>query len=162
MNNYSKVLIGSLALALANIPVADARSCYYDRWGRYRCRGGLSRAARIGMGIGIAVAALLVLGLFWCLFILRRRRARRANGGVSAATGPFQHDKHPQQPGGYQPYPGSSDYENQNGHGYGSSNYPVNEPQFPTPSYQGNGAYAPPTGPPPAQYAPPSGPPPAK
>jgi hypothetical protein len=24
-----------------------------------------------------------------------------------------------------------------------SSNYPVNEPQFPTPSYQGNGAYAP-------------------
>ncbi|CAE6340932.1 unnamed protein product [Rhizoctonia solani] len=162
MNNYSKVLFGSLALALASIPVADARSCYYDRLGRYRCRGGLSRAARIGMGVGIAIAGLLVLALLTCLILLRRRRARRAKGSGFATAGPLHHDKPPQQTGTYQPYPGSADYENQNGHGHGAPNYPVNEPQFPTPSYQGNGGYAPPNGPPPTQYAPPSGPPPVK
>ncbi|CUA74152.1 hypothetical protein RSOLAG22IIIB_05443 [Rhizoctonia solani] len=159
MNTQAKILIGSLALALANIPVVDARSCYYDRFGRYRCRSGLSRAARIGLGIGIAAAALLLLGLLFCLMMLRRRRARRANGGNFVATGPLHHDKAPQQPDQYQPYPGESNYPNQNG--YGAPNYPVNEPQFPVPSYQAGG-YAPPNGPPPTNYAPPPGPPPAK
>ncbi|CAE6446923.1 unnamed protein product [Rhizoctonia solani] len=160
MNSYSKVLLGSLVLALANLPVVDAaRSCYYDRWGRYRCRNRLSTGARIGLGIGVAFAGLILLGLLCCMIILRRRRARRLNGG----DGPFHHDKHPQQPANYQPYPGGGpEYATQNAHGVGTPNYPVNEPQFPAPSYQGNGNYAPPNGPPPNHYAPPPGPPPAK
>ncbi|KAH7341398.1 hypothetical protein B0J17DRAFT_646372 [Rhizoctonia solani] len=93
------------------------------------------------------------------MIILRRRRARRMNGG----DGPFHHDKHPKQPESYQPYPGGGpEYANQNGHGHGTPNYPVNEPQAPAPIYQGNGGYAPPNGPPPNHYAPPAGPPPAK
>ncbi|CAE6414721.1 unnamed protein product [Rhizoctonia solani] len=151
-----------LALVLTNIPVVDAaRTCSYDRFGRYRCRSRLSSAARIGMGVGIAIAGLVVLGLLFCLILLRRRRARRTNAGGYVETGPIHHDKPPHQPGQYQPHPGGEpNYPNQNG--YGSPNYPVNEPQFPTPSYQGGGGYAPPNGPPPTNYAPPAGPPPAK
>ncbi|CAE6532892.1 unnamed protein product [Rhizoctonia solani] len=162
MNTYSKTLVGGLALALANIPVVDAaRTCYYDRFGRYRCRNRLSTGARIGLGIGVAIAGLLLLGLMCCLIVLRRRRARRAHPDGFVTTEPIHHDKPPHQPGQYQPYPGGgSDYPNQNG--YGTPNYAVNEPQFPAPSYQGTGGYAPPTGPPPANYAPPPGPPPTK
>ncbi|CAE7210251.1 unnamed protein product [Rhizoctonia solani] len=162
MNTYSKTLIVGLTLVLANIPVVDARSCYYDRFGRYRCRGGLSRAARIGLGIGIAAAVLLLLALLSCLMLIRRRRARRAQGGYIKTTGPLHHDKPPQQPGLHQPYPEGGSYNpNQNGHAYGTPNYHVNEPQFPAPSYQAGG-YAPHNGPPPTNYAPPPGPPPAK
>ncbi|KAJ1307939.1 hypothetical protein OPQ81_002016 [Rhizoctonia solani] len=161
MNTYSKVLVGGLALVLTNIPAVEARTCYYDRWGRYRCKSSLSTAARIGLGIGLAIAGLLILGLLFCLIMLRRRRARRANGFVTA--GPFHNDKPYQQSDNYQHYPGGgSDYHNQNGHGYGTPNYPVNEPRFPAPSYQGNSTFAPPNGPPPTHYAPPPGPPPTK
>ncbi|CAE6534101.1 unnamed protein product [Rhizoctonia solani] len=149
MNRYSKVLVGSLILALANIPVVDARPCYYDRVNRYRCGNRLSRAARIGLGIGIAIAVLFILGVAFCL----RRRARRANGGPFIPNRALHRDK---------PHQGGPGYFNQNGHAHGTPNYPVNEPQHPAPIYQGDGGYAPPNGPPPTNYAPPPGPPPAK
>ncbi|KAF8753518.1 hypothetical protein RHS01_06921 [Rhizoctonia solani] len=152
MNNYSKVLVGSLALALANIPVADARSCYYDRLGRYRCRGGLSRAARIGMGVAIvSIAGLLVLALVCCFVMLRRRRARRANGGgfVPAGSGPSTMTSHLNSLVAINLIRGIQTTRMRLDMDMGASpDYPVNGPQFPTPSYQGNGGgYAPPMDP---------------
>lgn len=159
MNSITSSLFATLLL-LANATSVSARRCYYDsRYQRYRCESGLRRAARIGLGIGLAVLALLLLLIALCILRRRRRRALQHSGGLPPpVTGGGFHEKPAeQQPGNYQPHPGGP-----NQTGFGAADYPVNQPQFPAPSYQAGTGYAPPAGPPPSTYAPPSGPPPAK
>ncbi|KAG8712985.1 hypothetical protein FRC08_013827 [Ceratobasidium sp. 394] len=168
MTSHSKsnAILATGALLMANAPGVVARRCYYDRFGRYRCTSGLATAARIGIGIGMAVLGLLILGCLLCVLIMRRRKAR-ARGGMVAlpppatSGGPGQYEKQAQpQSGSYQPYPGGgAEYPNQTG----GTNYGSAGPQFPEPSYQPAGGYNAPSGPPPnTTYAPPTGPPPGK
>ncbi|KAF8599605.1 hypothetical protein BDV93DRAFT_609185 [Ceratobasidium sp. AG-I] len=156
----SSALLATGFVLLANVSgVAAARRCGYDRYGRYRCTGGLARAARIGLGIGMAVLALLIFACLFMLLKIRRRRALKHSGGLPppATAGPY-HEK----PLGHgaQPYPGgTAEYPTHTGNGFAHGN----GPQIPEPTYQSGGGYAPPSGPPPsAQYAPPAGPPPAR
>ncbi|KAG8696195.1 hypothetical protein FRC09_008668 [Ceratobasidium sp. 395] len=145
-----------------------ARTCGYDFYGHYRCSG-LSNAARLGIGIGIAALSFLTL---LSLILLRRRRVNRINQSyiTHPNTGHYQQQgQYPQQQGQYQPYPQhqqqpsydptyqQANHSNPNQAGGWNSGAPMN-------NYQMNeqSQYAPPTGPPPPSYAPPGHPPPTK
>ncbi|QRW10222.1 polycomb protein EED [Ceratobasidium sp. AG-Ba] len=93
----------ALVLLVAVQGASAARTCGYDFYGRYRCSG-LSNAARLGIGIGIA--ALSILTLFF-LIMLRRRRISRANEAFISHpnTGRYQQE--------YQPYPQQGQYQPQ-------------------------------------------------
>ncbi|KAG8942077.1 hypothetical protein FRC03_003679 [Tulasnella sp. 419] len=152
-----------LALTLA-VRTADARRCYYDAYGRYRCSA-LSNAARVGIGIACAVAALILLAL---LSFARRRRLQRINKGYATAFQQRQANPQTHQPGAQPQYtgffgqPGSFSPQQTGGNWTGAT------PQYPPNAYQqdgGAGGFKPPSGPPPNftgthQYQPPTAEPP--
>ncbi|QRW04319.1 transmembrane protein [Ceratobasidium sp. AG-Ba] len=152
-------ILATTATLLANIYPVAARRCGYDRYGRYRCTSGLARAARIGLGVGMAVLGILLLLCLLCLIKMRRRRARKHMDTLPApatagGVGPAQYEKPADPRGGqYNAYPGGgADFTNHHG-----------APQFPEATHQPAGGYAPPPGAPPnAAYAPPAGPPPGR
>ncbi|KAF8599175.1 hypothetical protein BDV93DRAFT_526258 [Ceratobasidium sp. AG-I] len=146
-------------LLLAAAPGAyAARTCGYDFYGRYRCSG-LSNAARLGIGIGIA--ALSLLSLFF-LVMLRRRRVRQMN--ETYITHPNHGQVQPPAPNQFQPsYDHNYQQWNQNQNNYPQGNGAWNT-GAPMNNYPPNNQpqYAPPPGPPPPGYTPPSHPPPTK
>lgn len=177
------VLLGSF------INSAEARTCGYDIYGRYRCRGLLT-----GTVAGIVLAAVipalfLLIMLLYCCTRRRRRRAQNAAYANDASYG--QQYAHQQQGSNPMYQTGQGYYAQPSGYGQqsqgpqggsyygqqGSSNpYAPNSSEF-REWQQANGGgnqqqYAPPNSPPPApeytpkptnsenNYAPPPGPPP--
>ncbi|CAE6411868.1 hypothetical protein ACGC1H_003167 [Rhizoctonia solani] len=149
-------------LLLACAPGAFAAyNCGYDFYGRYRCSG-LSNAARLGIGIGIAALTILAFSL---IIMLRRRRLRQANEAYihnpNQAPYPPQHYQHypPQQ------YPTQPSYDpsNQWSNSYYNTQqggWNAGAPMGAHPDNQSQ-PYAPPPGAPPS-YTPPAHPPPTK
>ncbi|KAH7104808.1 hypothetical protein BKA62DRAFT_767851 [Auriculariales sp. MPI-PUGE-AT-0066] len=157
---YTRVLL--VALALYAPSVVEARRCYYDSYGRYRCTSSLANGARIGIAIACAAVGLLLLLALLCC---RRRAARRRNMAFvnqpqttapqSTFTGGPVHNN-----GQYAASPYAA----------GNQGHATGGPQFPQAAYSQNAAappypggnYAAPSGAPPTTgaYAPPPGPPP--
>ncbi|KAB5593966.1 hypothetical protein CTheo_2567 [Ceratobasidium theobromae] len=149
--------LAAIAIILSYVPGVRARRCYRNRIGRLQCNG-LSRGARIGIAIGIAIFLLSLIALIICILHNRRRRLQRSSGLPPPVMGGPPYEKPVQQPDMYQPYPDGAGQEGQ--YNYAAPSHSIAAPQFPTPTYQGGG-YIPANGPP-QTYAPPSEPPPAK
>ncbi|KAG8680033.1 hypothetical protein FRC08_016580 [Ceratobasidium sp. 394] len=151
-------MIALVLLAAAHGAYAS-RTCGYDFYGRYRCSG-LSNAARLGIGIGIAALSLLTL---LALIILRRRRVRQMNEAfiTHPNTGHYQQQYQPYPQ--YQPQPSydptyhQGNQGNLNETGAWNSGAPMNNYQMDQQS-----KHTPPAGPPPPGYTPPNYPPPTK
>ncbi|KAG8895818.1 hypothetical protein FRB99_000326 [Tulasnella sp. 403] len=158
-----KSSITLLTLALATTVRAD---CWYDAYGYYRCSG-LSRGARIGIGIAVFVLSILAIIFF---SIARKRRIQNYNKRLALQQQQGLQQQ-PYQPG-YGPagYTNEAPYGNQQWNGAGNAAYP------PSTHHTGSYAAAPPPGPPPppqgeyvpdgppqySQYPAPGGPPPGK
>ncbi|ELU37046.1 hypothetical protein AG1IA_08920 [Rhizoctonia solani AG-1 IA] len=154
-----------------SISSSSNMSCSY---GRYRCSG-LSNAARLGIGIGIAALTMLAFAL---IITMRRRRLQQANAAYihnsnQAHFHPqpqyqqYPPQQYPTQPSYDQPvsfqirYLGCAHFVQQN---QWNNNNPYNNQQAPIGNYYPDNQsqqYAPPPGAPPS-YAPPVHPPPTK
>ncbi|CAE6485105.1 unnamed protein product [Rhizoctonia solani] len=147
-----------LLLLVSAQGVYAARTCGYDFYGRYRCSG-LSNAARLGIGIGIAALTILAFSM---IIMLRRRRLRQANEAYmhnpnQGSYQPQQYQQYPPQHPTQPSYDPSQQWANSYNQGGWNSGAPMGNYQPNNQSQQ----YAPPPGAPPS-YTPPAHPPPTK
>jgi len=131
--------ISPVSLILLSISAQLVRAECFDNG---FCDDRLALGARVGIGIGIAAVVLL---LFLCAGIARRRRVQRRN--LSYITNPNYGQHYPQQQQQQQPQYGGSPFQPQQPQPSYQPGYPPNQTGAGGPP--GYTSYAAPTGPPP-------------